>query len=486
MIPLTMRMRLTLWFSGLACMLLLIMCAALMFQARTSLFARTLSELAEELGEIEREIAQHETRREMLAGVAPRFSVHGVESQTGAIDYDFLVFEADGSQTFLSDRVDDAMLAALRELEDPAAGQLLWLQLPDGREFVASHKLTRTAYGELQLYAATSPARLWRDLGKLNLILLAVLPVSLFVSAFIGYWVAGLAIKPIRQLADEASELSINSLHKRVSVRRTHDEIGQLSQSLNDLISGLQSAVAEIRRFTADASHELRTPLAVIRIEAELALSRQRSVEDYRTALQLIVRETERLGVLAAHMLDLARSDGGVSIASNEIVELNRVLENEIRRHGNLTAQKSLTVQVSCSGKALVRGDLLRLQMVVGNLLSNAVKYSPAGGTIRLTCEERAGDAELMVQDFGPGIAAEHLPRLFDRFYRVDTSRNSATGGTGLGLAIVKAVVTGMNGSVAVDSEVGKGTAFRVRLPLFDAAATGRVTQKQGDSSDSA
>ncbi len=480
MIPLTMRMRLTLWFAGLACLLLLIMCAALVFQARTSLFARTLSELVEELGEIEREIEQHETLSEMLAGVRPRFRLHGVKNSTETVNYEFLVFDAEGTAVFLSDRADAAMISQLRELGEPSGGQLLWLHVAGGGEFVASFKTTTTAYGTLHLYAVTTPIRLWRDVGKLNGIMLSALPVSLILAVFIGHWIAGLAIQPIRQLAAEAAELSIDSLHRRVSVRRTHDEIGQLSQSLNNLISGLQSAVAEIRRFTADASHELRTPLAVIRLEAELALSRQRSVEDYRKALQVIVAETERLSDLAGHMLDLARCDGGVTMLSHEIVDLRQVLDSEIRRLGSLTAQKNLALQVTIDcGATSVNGDRLRVQMVIANLLSNAVKYSPDGGTISVTCEQRDGFVEMAVQDCGPGIAAKHLPRLFDRFYRVDASRNSATGGTGLGLSIVKAVVNSMNGSVAVHSEVGKGSTFRLRLPLVTVDSMATADQSQ-------
>jgi signal transduction histidine kinase len=231
------------------------------------------------------------------------------------------------------------------------------------------------------------------------------------------------------------------------------------------MIGGLERSFAEFRRFTADASHELRTPLTAIRTETEVALRQSLSTADYRHLLGSILEECERLARLTDQLLTLSREDAGVACSASESVELSALLDRVLETMRPLAEAKGLHLCMDTKEVIRVLGDDMRFRQVFYNLLDNAIKYTPEEGTIEVRLERQSRGAVVTVRDTGIGIPPEHLPRVFDRFYRVDKARSREQGGTGLGLSIAKTIVTAHGGHVELASTPGQGTMCTVVLP---------------------
>jgi signal transduction histidine kinase len=262
------------------------------------------------------------------------------------------------------------------------------------------------------------------------------------------------------------------SLETRLEVPPTGDEIARLAATFNRMLDRLQDAFETERRFLADASHELRTPLTAVRGNVEVVL-RQASAgggdaltPEALDALEDARRESERMGRLLGDLLLLARSEapGASEVGRREPVRLDRLADEVVRSARGLTTGQYL--EAFAAVPVVVRGDPDRLRQLLLALLDNAIRHTPAGGQVIVEVgEELPGTALLRVRDTGEGIAAEHLPHVFELFYRADGARSRATGGTGLGLAIAKAIVEGHGGSIDVASRAGEGAIFTVRLP---------------------
>ena len=246
------------------------------------------------------------------------------------------------------------------------------------------------------------------------------------------------------------------------------DELGRLAATLNEMLDRLERSFAEMQRFTADAAHELRTPLAVIRNEAEVALRTPRSVEEYTRVLEGLLEEVVRLSELADQLLFLCRQDAGLNPPAHKNVPLDELLRAVTDTMRPVAEAKGLALILGDNPPCAVRGDANQLRRVFYNLLDNAAKYTATGGTVRVASHCVGGEVVVSVTDTGIGIAAEHLARVFDRFYRVDPSRAGETGGAGLGLAICRAVVRGAGGTITATSAEGQGSIFEVRFPAAD------------------
>src|SRR5262249_11136951 len=231
---------------------------------------------------------------------------------------------------------------------------------------------------------------------------------------------------------------------------------------------------AEIRRFTADASHELRTPLTAIRTETEVALRQSLNAGDCQHLLASILEECDRLARLTDQLLTLSREDAGTTRHVREPVDLAALLDNVVETMRPLAEAKKLHLRVASKAVLRLAGDEVRLRQVFYNLIDNAIKYTPEGGTVEVSLQQQDHEAVITVADNGVGIAAEHLPRVFDRFYRVDKARSREQGGTGLGLSIAKSIVTAHGGQIRLSSVPKQGTQCTVTLP----------TEPQGLSKD--
>ncbi|HZS78975.1 MAG TPA: ATP-binding protein [Ktedonobacteraceae bacterium] len=313
-----------------------------------------------------------------------------------------------------------------------------------------------------------SLANLGSTLRSVALELLFIGPPVLLLGFLGSYWLAGFAFTPIKKMTNTVRCIEAGDLHERVPVPKARDELQTLAVTFNSMIAQLEKSFARQRRFVADAAHELRTPVAAIRSMTDIMLERETPVEreEYMTVLRDINAEAERLGRLINDLLVLARSDENEVAFEHEPVRLDQLARDVITTMEILATEKGIQLKVQADEPATVMGDEVRLIQVIMNLMDNAINYTNDGGTIRVTVKAEEENARLMVSDTGTGIAPEHLPHIFERFYRVDPARSRAAGGTGLGLAIVDWIVRAHQGSIAVESQVGKGTTFTVILPL--------------------
>lgn len=292
-------------------------------------------------------------------------------------------------------------------------------------------------------------------------------------------WLLHRGLLPLRQLAALASRITVNDWHfDPPETARTTPELAPLTQALQSAVARLERAFEQQSTFVSDSAHELKTAVAVIKSSLQLLSLRQRTAAEWQTGLARCVADAERLEELVGKMLTLARVESGsVSAASPAAVcELTECVRRVATELDSVATLRNVQVDAAIPPAAIpVRLNAEDCALVVSNLLLNALQHSPPDSVVELRFEI-AQDAhpafvELIVKDHGEGISAEALPRVFDRFYRGDPSRARSTGGAGLGLAIVKAIIENAGGSIHLSSEVGKGTAATVRLPMIEHAA---------------
>jgi heavy metal sensor kinase len=278
-----------------------------------------------------------------------------------------------------------------------------------------------------------------------------------------GWWVATRAIAPIEEISSVAGRIAGGRLDQRIDLGETDSELGQLAGVLNRTFERLRSAFDRQAQFTADASHELRTPVAVILTQTQTLLKKERPAEEYRQGLEVCGRASERMRRVIESLLLLARLDGGGLGDEGEVCDLQHIIAETLKILSPLAVESRVELEPRLEN-AWCRGDAHLLGQVVMNLVSNAIVYNREGGRVEVSLGMEGEQALLTVRDDGAGIASEHLPHLFDRFYRVDKARARSKGHAGLGLAIVKSIVDAHGGRVEATSELGKGTTFAVRF----------------------
>jgi heavy metal sensor kinase len=311
-------------------------------------------------------------------------------------------------------------------------------------------------------------AGVWDPLNRAHLWLTLALggPVTMLLFALAGYFIAGRALAPVKEMVERISRLSAKSLNERLPVVNPHDELGHLATVFNETLQQLENSFAELKRFTADVSHELRTPLTAIRAVGEVAY-RERNPAILYDALGSILEEVRRMNQLIDRLLLLARADDDnlpvhleAGLVRNALVEVSDAL-------ALVAEEKQQRLELDCPDYLLAVFDPALLRLALLNLTQNAIRYSPPAQSITLRAFQSENAVVIEVADQGPGIAPEHHQKIFERFYRVDKARSRAEGGAGLGLAIVKWSVERMNGTVELQSQVGCGTIFRLRLRLI-------------------
>jgi heavy metal sensor kinase len=295
-----------------------------------------------------------------------------------------------------------------------------------------------------------------------------VLPGIIFmVFSVIGsYWLASRALAPIHSLIRTARSIKGGNLSQRVPVPEARDELRFLAITLNEMLESLDHTFARQRRFVADASHELRTPVAVIRSTTDVALLHATTQQEYISVLSNVNSEAERLSKLINDLLALARGDEGQTKFESEPVKLDQLVDIVAANAEPLAADHGITIQRGILEPVTILADEARLIQMVMNLVDNAILYTNRGGTVTVSVAWKQEQASIRIQDTGVGIPPEHVPHIFERFYRVDPARTRTEGGSsGLGLAIVEWIVRAHKGAIVVDSVPGKGTTFTVNLP---------------------
>ena len=296
-------------------------------------------------------------------------------------------------------------------------------------------------------------------------VMLVLTPAMLLLALGGGLFLANRALQPIERITRAAQQISAENFSRRLDLRGPDDEVGRLARTFDAMIGRLQAAFEQQRRFAADASHELRTPLAAIIGQIDVATERARDAESYHNTLLNVRDQTQRLARLSNDLLFLARSDTQAQPALAEPLDLSDLLPAIVAQIQPLAQTRGQTIDFRPEGALPMRGnedDLIRLFL---NLLDNAIRYTPEGGRISIACRLQRDSLSVSVSDTGPGIAPEHLPYVFERFFRADRARNRAHGGSGLGLAIAQTIAQAHGGRIIVESRLGAGSTFTALLP---------------------
>jgi two-component system, OmpR family, heavy metal sensor histidine kinase CusS len=291
-----------------------------------------------------------------------------------------------------------------------------------------------------------------------------VLSASVLASAFIAVIVTKRGLRPLREMTQSVARIGPTHLKERVTPAEWPRELKPLAIAFDDMLKRLDDSFTRLSQFSADLAHELRTPIANMTGEAQVALTRDRTAAEYRETIESTVGECERLSRIVDNLLFVARVDAAREPIARKRFDGRAAAEKIAAFYQTIAEERHVTIR--CSGEGQIYADPDLFERAVGNLLDNALRFTPENGSIQIALSENDGQFELAVGDNGCGIAPEHLPRVFDRFYRADSSRGSD--GAGLGLALVKSIVDLHGGSVGIQSEVGRGTTVTLFFPNSD------------------
>lgn len=472
----SIRFRLTVWYAGLLGILILLLGTSTYLGLRHYL-NQTLNE---SLGRQARQIGESFLADVATGGegyVVSEINEHYAPEQNNRF---VRVTRADGSVLYISGKPKESHF-------DPSTIPILGYpvnqdfereeHLPGGELLIYAHPFTERTGQRFLIEVGAPYEQVEVVLYGLLLALAFGLPLTVIVAVGGGYMLMKKALNPIDAITQAAEQITSRNLSHRLPVARTGDELERLSAALNRMIARLEESFQYIRRFTADASHELRTPLTVLRGELEAATQKPQITQSWPELGETIgsaLEETERLSRIVDSLLAISRLDAGEAQMERAKLDLAELTVSTTEQMRLLAEDRNITLNCEVVRNVEIEGDRARLKQVVVNLVDNAIKYTPEGGNVVVKVGATDDYAMVEVADDGSGIPAEAIPHLFERFYRVDRARSRQMGGTGLGLAIVKSIVTAHGGQVTVESTEGKGSRFRVELPL-DAALNGRL-----------
>jgi heavy metal sensor kinase len=323
--------------------------------------------------------------------------------------------------------------------------------------------------GDYLIEVGVSTQAMQDALEHLLILLIVLIPALIVCAAAGGYFLVNRALRPVDRLSRTAEQLSLQNLTLRLPVLQSGDALERLSLALNNMLARLRDSVLTSRRFLADASHELRTPLTIIKGELqEVSRTETLTSGEVRERVGSVLEEVDRLEHLVSGLLALSRLDAGEARREWRVFDLAALARTTAEQMRLMAEDRGLTLEIDTT-TASVCGEAARIKQVIVNLLGNAIRFTPPGGTISLRVLTVADGTVLEVLDTGVGIPAAALPRVFDRFYRVDEARSREEGGAGLGLSIVRAICVGHGAEIAVESRVGHGSRFRVHFPQHHA-----------------
>ncbi len=385
----------------------------------------------------------------------------------------FIVWRLDGSIMKQSDVPGVVMADLDRLLQNHIRARLrydryAWQQRGPWREiYIHGPRETLICVGRSVVGEQTRTSRLTASLAVTGLSILVL-------GALGGWWTINRAIAPIQKMSDTARGINANRLAQRMDLKGVDSEVAELGKVLNEMLDRLGDSIAQQKRFTADASHELRTPLSVILSSSELALSKPRSGDEYRDHLEKCQRAATRMRNLVESLLILARVDSSPSTELFNKVNLENIIDESIQLLEPLASESTIKV-TNESSTCFVMGDSSQLGQAFVNLISNAIKYNSPGGNVTVRSKIEGSKVLIEVVDNGMGIPESDLPHIFERFYRVDQARSRLQGGTGLGLSITERIIVAHGGEIGVQSNLGEGSTFWIKLSIYDSPATATI-----------
>jgi heavy metal sensor kinase len=458
---LPIRLRLTLWYGAMFAAAAVLLSVSSWWMLRRSLMATEYHELQERTEDVQlllEQLGPHAT----LASLQEKFAeIYQVKDDGKYLQ----ILDQDGNWLYRSKRMIDQGLRPAAPGDLPAQGTIV--EFHQGTRYVMALAYAIRTNG--RAYSVQTGIALNKSMVLLSAFgaqLLLLTPAVLVLAAIGGHFMSRKALAPVAAIARETRRINDSNLDVRLPIAETRDEISHLSETLNQMLARVESGVRSIRDFTANAAHELRTPLALIRAEVEVALSKPRAAEEYREACEQVQMETVRMTGLIDSLLLLARADAGMEALRFELLDANKITlqVGEKWKTAMHLAFLDFTVETAPE-PLLVKSDINGLQRLLTILLDNAVRYTQPGGSVYLRVGRQDDRVVFAVQDTGIGVAPEHQPRIFDRFYRVDRTRGSTSRGSGLGLALAKWIAEKHGTSLSLRSTVGKGSTFEFGLP---------------------
>ena len=378
---------------------------------------------------------------------------------------------ADGSVLLQTPGFNPALGPQAFDAPDHGAPRLRKVHLPHDLHFLTA-ELPVTA--RLSAGAAPEPMRLEvalnrtaesRILSDYRLRLAVVLLAAIAVAAAAAYAIAWRGLRPLRHMADAARDIGAQDLHRRLDTHALPDELHVLALAFNATLQRLEESFGRISQFSADIAHELRTPLTNLWGGLDVALGRPRDAAQYREALESAVEECARLSQMIQALLFLAQTEQPDAALRLEPLDVQHELQALAEFFDATAAEADVRLAVHAPHRLTLQADRMLLQRALANLIGNALAHTPRGGAVTLSAQAVGQGVRLEVADTGCGIAAEHLPYLFDRFYRADPARSRSRGGLGLGLALVRNIVRLHGGEISVHSQVGQGTRMVLDWP---------------------
>ena len=460
----SIRFILTLWYS------VILLIAFVLFGSAVYIYLKHLQEtslqedLLEEVDWIARIVDVERTRvsdlaalEELSSDVERRITEHFVFNPR---NYIVMLTTSGGNVLYESDNRQNRDLIG----ENILAGATLVYTVRDSDGTVMRVAARRDAPFVIQVAYTENVTR--AVLEHLLSIFAVLAPVVLFVAISGGWLMAGIVLRPIREISERAKDITASNLSGRIITRSTDDELGELISTINGMISRLEMSFRNIREFSLSIAHELKTPLTILKGESELALTKSLSPREAQQLAATYLEESSRLSRIVDDLLTLAKVEAGQMILHEEPVRMHVLVDGIYEDALILAADRQISVTLDRNDQGIVSGDPVRLRQLLRALISNAVRYTDPGGTVRIRNERNGNEAWISIEDTGIGIPVESLDKIFDRFYRVDEARSRTHGGSGLGLSIARWIAEAHHGSISVQSTPGMGSCFTVHLPL--------------------
>jgi len=462
------RFRLTAWGFVMLSATLAVMGLSGWYAMRASLYRAIDDDLESRLLDVEKflqaqtDLSQEGVRKEL-----------GIRSSLGMGTSFYMVFDDLGNELYRSPQVGEYNL----DVPPENPGEKIRF-LKEG-SYVANqnsliHSL-RTASKRINIRGVGIVIEVVEPLNGVDLALLYFerflqigVPLLLLLGTFGAFWITRRALAPVDRITRDARSITAHNLSGRLAVPKAVDELRRLSETLNQMLDRIETSFKSIRQFTADASHELRAPMTLIHAAADFSLRRDRSREELQEAMGRILRESKRTAALVDDLLLIARSDSDPAAFERNPIDLPALLNDVTAQARTLAEGKHIKIVPKIPSQSVViTGDELSIRRLFMALIDNAVKYTTENGTVWIELQIADNLADIQIRDTGLGISSEDLPRVFDRFWRADKVRSRDEGGTGLGLAIAKGITDRHGGTLTVESTLGQGSTFCVRLPLL-------------------
>jgi heavy metal sensor kinase len=349
------------------------------------------------------------------------------------------------------------------------------MRLPDGTRLLLISHIHSIGDRPLLIRLAYSSAPIEHGVLQFVALLLLAVPPALLFAGVAGYRMARGALQPLQKMALRAETITASDLDQRLPVENPNDELGHMARVFNDLLQRLQNSFEVLKRFTADASHELRTPLSSIRSVGEVGLQRLHTPEEYRDTIGSMLEEVTRLTEMVDGLLSISRADAGQVVLHRTAFSALELVREVVALLGLLAEEKGQQIQIKGDADLSVNGDRLVLHRGLGNIIENAIKYGPSGSQISILVARTGSCVDISVEDRGETIQEDLREKIFERFFRIDTSRSRAAGGNGLGLAIARWAIEVNGGSVSLLPGQHGGNLFLVRIPAVSSEVNAEV-----------